>query len=156
MGYRLWTRDHKTMNNDLLLQLLEQLKTDVINSLQAAGSNATGQTAKQLTITQQDNTLQLELPGYMQLLETGRGPTGSDAVPGDPLMIQRIQQWCQAKGIPVKAAWAIKKSIDKKGFKGKPGILTVPLGDDNINNRLNAALDDVANEISNQITGMLA
>jgi len=144
------------MNNDQLLELLEQLKTDIINSMQAAGSNATGQTAKQLTITQQDNTLQLELPGYMQLLESGRGPTGPDAVPGDPPMIQRIQQWCQAKGIPDKAAWAIKKSIDKKGFKGKPGILSEPLGDDNINNHLNPALEAIAEEIGKQITGSIA
>jgi len=144
------------MNNDQLLELLEQLKTDIINSMQAAGSNATGQTAKQLTITQQDNTLQLELPGYMQLLETGRGPTGPDAVPGDPPMIQRIQQWCRAKGIPDKAAWAIKKSIDKKGFKGKPGILSEPLGDDNINNHLNPALEAIAEEIGKQITGSIA
>ena len=92
------------MNNTQLIQLLELLKTDIINSLQAAGSNASGQTAKQLAITQQDNTVQLELPGYMELLETGRGPTGPNAVPGDPPMIQRIQQWCREKGIPDKAA----------------------------------------------------
>jgi len=135
--------------------LLELLKTDVINSMQAAGSNATGQTAKQLTITQQDNTVQLNMPGYMGLLETGRGPTGPNAVPGDPPMIQRIQQWCQEKGIPDKAAWAIKKSIDKKGFKGKPGIISEPLGDDNINNHLNPILEAIAEEISKQITGLI-
>lgn len=144
------------MNNTQILEFLGQLKTDVINSMQAAGSSATGQTAKQLTITQQENTLQLELPGYMKLLETGRGPTGPDAVPGDPPMIQRIQQWCSEKGIPDKAAWAIKKSIDKKGFKGKPGILSEPLGDDNINNHLNPILGAIAEEISKQITGLIA
>ena len=144
------------MNNTQLIQLLELLKTDIINSLQAAGSNASRQTAKQLTITQQDNSLQLNLPGYMELLETGRGPTGPNAVPGDPPMIQRIQQWCREKGIPDKAAWAIKKSIDKKGFKGKPGILSAPLGDDNINNHLNPILEAIAEEISKQITGSIA
>ena len=144
------------MNNTQLIQLLELLKTDIINSLQAAGSNASGQTAKQLTITQQDNTVQLELPGYMELLETGRGPTGPNAVPGDPPMIQRIQQWCREKGIPDKAAWAIKKSIDKKGFNGKPCILSEPLGDDNINNHLKPILEAIAEEISKQITGSIA
>ncbi|BAU52981.1 hypothetical protein [Mucilaginibacter gotjawali] len=143
------------MNNTQLLQLLQLLKTDIINSLQAAGSSATGQTAKQLTITQQDNSVQLNLPNYMRLLETGRGPTGPNAVPGDPPMIQRIQQWCREKGIPDKAAWAIKKSIDKKGFKGKPGILSEPLGDDNINNHLNPILEAIATEISKQITDLI-
>ncbi|MDR3693383.1 MAG: hypothetical protein P4L47_02020 [Mucilaginibacter sp.] len=155
MVYRLWTVNHN-MNTDQLRQLLEQLKADVINSMQAAGSNATGQTSKQLTITQQDNILHLEVPGYMQLLETGRGPTGPNAVPGDPPMIQRIQQWCQAKGIPDKAAWAIKKSIDKKGFKGKSGILSEPLGDDNINSRLKTIMEAIAEEISTQVTGLIA
>jgi len=135
--------------------LLDLLKTDVINSLQAAGSNATGQTGKQLTITRQDHTLRLELPGYMQLLESGRGPTGPDALPGNPPMVERLQQWCQAKGIPDQAAWAIKKSIDKKGFKGKPGILSQPLGSDNVNNHLNRILEAIAGEISRQIAGLI-
>jgi hypothetical protein len=143
------------MNNDQLIQLLGLLKTDIINSLQAAGSNATGQTAKQLVITQQGNGAQLELPGYMQLLETGRGPTRPNAAPGDPPMIQRIKQWCQAKGIPDKAAWAIKKSIDKNGFKGKPGILSAPLGNDNINTHLNPVLESLAAEISGELIRLL-
>jgi hypothetical protein len=143
------------MNNDQLIQLLELLKTDVINSMQANGRDATGQTAKQLTIVEGDNSAQLQLPGYMQLLETGRGPTSPDAVAGNPPMIQRIQQWCQAKGIPDKAAWAIKKSIDKKGFKGIPGLLTEPLGNDNINLRLNSVMDSIADGIIEELTGLI-
>ncbi len=143
------------MNNDQLIQLLELLKTDVINSMQANGKDATGQTAMQLTIVETDNDVQLQLPGYMQLLETGRGPTSPDAVAGNPPMIQRIQQWCQAKGIPTKAAWAIKKSIDKKGFKGIPGLLTDPLGDDNINLRLNQVIDAIADEISEELIKLI-
>jgi hypothetical protein len=144
------------MNNDQLIQLLEAIKTDVINSMQANGANTSGQTAKQLTTTVDGNTVQLELPGYMQLLETGRGPTGKDAVAGNPPMIQRIQQWCQAKGIPDKAAWAIKKSIDKKGYKGKPGILSEPLGDDNINRRLNPVMESIAAAISKELIGEIS
>jgi hypothetical protein len=139
------------MNNDQLIQFLELLKTDVINSMQANGKDATGQTAKQLTIVEDGNNVQLQLPGYMQLLESGREPTGLNATAGDPPMIQRIQQWCQAKGIPDKAAWAIKKSIDKKGFKGVPGLLTEPLGDDNINMRLNPLMDSIADAISEEL-----
>src|ERR1700761_1586103 len=124
------------MTNDHLTSFLESLKTDIINSMQAKGKYATGQTAQQITIEGDDDNLQLQIPAYIQILETGRAPTGKNALPGNPPMIDRIKQWCQAKGIPDKAAWAIKKSIDKNGFKGTPGILSEPLGDDNINLRL--------------------
>jgi len=77
-------------------------------------------------------------------------------VPGNPPMIQRIQQWCQAKGIPDKAAWAIKKKIDKVGYPGKPGLLTEPLGDDNINQRLNETSSDIADDLLNQILNSIA
>jgi hypothetical protein len=138
-----------------LVGFLELLKTDLINSLQAGGRDATGQTAKQLVIVEDGNTIKLQLPAYMQLLETGRQPTGKDAVEGDPPMIRRIQQWCQAKGIPDKAAWAIKKSIDKKGFKGTPGLLTGPLGDDNINLRLNPVMAAIADALINEVSGLI-
>lgn len=95
--------------------------------------------------------MRLELPGYVQLLETGRKPTSANAVPGNPPMIQRIQQWCREKGIPDKAAWAIKKSIDKHGYKGKPGILSIPLGDDNINSRLDILMPCIASAIIDQV-----
>jgi hypothetical protein len=143
------------MMDQQLIQFLELIKADVINAMQARGIDATHQTAKQLSITTDGNTLQLALPGYMQLLETGRGPTSTNAIAGDPPMIQRIQQWCREKGIPDKAAWAIKKSIDKKGYKGKPGILSEPLSDDNINSRLEMALPGTTNAIIEQIVNAL-
>jgi len=143
------------MNNDQLIQFLELIKTDVINSMQANGKNATGQTASQFIITENGGNAQLQLHGYMQLLETGRGPTSPNAMTGNPPMIQRIQEWCTAKGIPDKAAWAIKKSIDKKGFKGIAGLLTEPLGDDNINFRLNQVMDGIAGEISEQLLKLI-
>lgn len=139
------------MPNDALTTLLESLKTDVINSLQANGKMATGQTAQQITVTSDDDGAQLQLPAYIQLLETGRGPTSSSPVPGDQPMIDRIKAWCEAKGIPGKAAWAVKKSIDKKGFKGVPGILSESLSDDNINLRLDPAAENIADAIGQQM-----
>lgn len=143
------------MNDELsnqIVQFLELLKADIINSLQAGGSDAAG---KSLTIVEDDDGLQLQMPSYMQFLETGRPPTSSNPVAGDPPMIERIQQWCRAKGIPDKAAWAIKKSIDKKGFKGKPAILSQPLGDDNINQHLLPALENMADELSQLLLGLV-
>jgi len=143
------------MNNDQLIQFLELLKTDVINSMQANGRYATGQTAKEIIITIDGDSVQLQFPDYIMALETGRAPTGKDATPGNPPMIQRIMEWCQAKGISGKAAWAIKKSIDKKGYPGKPGILSEPLGDDNINLRLDPVMDDIATQISEELLGLI-
>jgi hypothetical protein len=143
------------MKNDQLIHLLELLKADVINSMQTNGKFATGQTARQITIVEDGNNVRLQFPDYMLALEVGRGPTSKNALRGEPSMNQRIQQWCQAKGIPDKAAWAIKKSIDKKGYVGKPGILTEPLGNKNINIRLNPVLEDIASVICDDLVALI-
>ncbi|MBS1519548.1 MAG: hypothetical protein JST50_01020 [Bacteroidetes bacterium] len=143
------------MTNNHLTTFLESLKTDIIHSLQSNGKYATGQTAQQIVIDTDGDSPQLQLPAYMQILESGRSPTSPNAIPGSPPMIDRIKQWCQAKGIPDKAAWAIKKSIDKKGFKGTPGILSEPLSEANINLRLDQTIDPMTDEISQQIIDSL-
>jgi hypothetical protein len=144
------------MTNELMNDFLESLKTDIINSLQAKGKIATGQTAQQIVVTSDNGSAQLQLPEYIQLLETGRGPTSSNPTPGNPPMIERIKQWCAAKGIPDQAVWAVKKSIDKKGFKGVPGILSEPLSEDNINFRLDPAANQVADAIMQHIAGSIS
>jgi hypothetical protein len=143
------------MNNKLLTNFLESLKTDVINSMQANGRIGSGQTAQQILIVQDDDKVQLQLPDYMMALEKGRGPTGKNAIQGNPPMIERIQSWCQAKGISDKFAWAIKKSIDKKGYPGKPGLLSEPLSIENIAARLDPALNEMADEISKNLVKKL-
>lgn len=143
------------MINQPLIRFLESIKTDLINSLQAKGKIATGQTANQTTIEGDGDKARLQLPGYMQTLETGRAPTGKNAVAGDPPMVERIKQWCQAKGIPDKAAWAVKKSIDKNGYKGTPGILSEPLGNENIQLRLNQQTDKMADAVVQNITDLM-
>jgi hypothetical protein len=148
MDHRLWTMDYpSTMNNNQLTFFLESIRSDLINSMQAKGSSANGQTISQMTITSEGDKAQLQIPGFLQTLETGRGPTSKNAAPGLPPMIRRIKQWCQAKGIPEKEAWAIKKVIDKKGFKGKPGILTEPLSDENIDRRLKPIMESMADRL---------
>ena len=140
-----------TMINQHLVTFLDALKADLINSMQSKGIDSTGQTIKQIMVKATDKNVQLEIPGVLQILEKGRGPTGKNAATGSPPMIERIKQWCQAKGISEKGAWAIKKSIDKKGFKGKTGILTEPLSDENIDRQLKAVLEILANEIAKSI-----
>jgi len=141
----------KTLNDIAL-----SLKTDVINSMQAKGSLVSDQTAQQITLTATDKGIQLQLPPHLFILEKGRGPTSKNATPGNPPMIQRIQQWCRAKGIADKAAWAIKKKIDKTGYPGKPGIISEPLGSDNINQRLEQPLSQLTDNITNEILNILS
>jgi hypothetical protein len=138
------------MNNNQLTLFLESIRSDLINSLQSKGS-ISQQTISQMTITAEGDKAQLQIPGFFQTLETGRGPTSKNAAPGMPPMIQRIKQWCQAKGIPEREAWAIKKVIDKKGFKGKPGILIEPLSEENIDRRLKPIMESLANELIGSI-----
>ncbi|HJP62431.1 MAG TPA: hypothetical protein VJ844_03270 [Mucilaginibacter sp.] len=142
------TNDPMTNN---LTALLESLKTDIIHSLQAKGKYTTGQTAQQITVTAEADTAQLNLPAYLLTLETGRRPTGQNATQSVPPMIERIQDWCKAKGIPDKAAWAIKKSIDKHGYKGSAGVLSEPLSDGNINLRLTPVAEKIADALVQQI-----
>jgi hypothetical protein len=143
------------MTNNHLTTFLESLKTDLLHSMQANGRYATGQTAQQINVAGENDRYQLNLPAYIQALEKGRSPTGKNALPGNPPMIERIRQWCQAKGIPDKAAWAIKKSIDKNGFPGTPRVLSEPLGDTNINFRLDQAAEPMADDIVKQIIDSL-
>ena len=119
--------------------------------MQSQGKYATGQTAEQITIEGDGNNYQLNLPAYIQALETGRSPTTKNAVSSNPPMIDRIKQWCQAKGIPDKAAWAIKRSIDKNGCKGIPGIISEPLSNVNINLRLGQIADPMADAIATHL-----
>ena len=141
------------MNQPEITQFLQSIQTDLINSLQTKTKNITN--TQEINIITNNQTQQLQIPSYLQIVETGRGPTSKNAQPGNPPMIQRIQQWCRDKGIPDKAAWAIKKKIDKVGFPGKPGLLTGPLGDDNINTKLDQTLEQMADNISNQILNAL-
>jgi len=138
------------MTNDHLTTLITTLKTDLINSLQSKGITS-NQTIEQIKVINNGNQQQLQIPGYLQIVETGRGPTSSNPVPGNPPLIQRIQQWCREKGIPDKAVWAIKTKIDKVGYAGKPGTLSQPLGDDNVNNRLDQTTEQIAGDLLTQI-----
>jgi hypothetical protein len=133
----------------ILTTLITTLKTDLINSLQSKGITSS-QTIEQIKVINNGDQ-QLQIPGYLQIVEKGRGPTSKNPIPGNPPMIQRIQQWCREKGISDKAAWAIKTKIDKVGYAGKPGTLSQPLGDENINNRLNQATELIAHELLTQI-----
>lgn len=132
-------------NIGILNNFIDAIKTDVINSIQANGRYATGQTVKELTPVISDNYAALLAPEYIDALEYGRKPTRPNAPTGDPTVFERIQEWCAAKGITDKgAAYAITKNIHKNGYPGKPGVLTEPLSDDNINAKLKILMEQIA------------
>jgi hypothetical protein len=138
----------------LLLDAVTDIKNDVINSMQSNNRFATGETVAALEVTNNDSSVQLLAPLYVDALEFGRGPTSPDAIPGDPPMIERIKAWCAAKGIEDGAAWAIKKNIDKVGYPGKPGVLTEPLSDDNISRRITPATESIASDLSKRVADL--
>src|ERR1700693_2366018 len=106
-------------NQPILNTLLTAIRTDVINSLQANGQYATGETIAALEIALSDTGGQLLAPWWIDALEVGRKPTRPNAPIGDPTLLERIKEWCAAKGIPEEAAYPITKSIHKYGYPGK-------------------------------------
>lgn len=111
----------------ILTTLLTNIRTDVVNSMQSKGRYATGETVAALEVVIDGNKGKLLAPWWIDAQEKGRKPTSQGVPAGEPPMIERIKAWCDAKGIDQKAAWAIKKSIDKYGYRGIPGVLTEPL-----------------------------
>jgi hypothetical protein len=131
---------------------LTNIRTDIINSLQANGRYATGETIAALEIALTESGGQLLAPWWIDALEKGRKPTSQGAQIGDPPMIERIKAWCEAKGIDTAIAWAIKKSIDKYGYPGKPGVLTQPL--ELADKHINDACEQIAINYQNEIVDL--
>lgn len=126
-------------NLQILSDFIDTIKNDVIHSMQANNRVGTGDTIKELTEVVSDDYAALLAPWWIDAQEYGRGPTSATGPyqQSDPSFIERLKLWCVSKGIEPGAAYAIKKKIDKEGYAGKPGVLTEPLSDDNINMRLN-------------------
>lgn len=139
-------------NSEIITNLLTNIRTDVVNSMQANGRYATGETIVALEIVQDEKGGQLLAPKWVDTLEKGRGPTSAGAAPGDPPMIEGIKAWVEAKGLDI-SPWAIKKSIDKKGYPGKPGVLTEPL--EMADKHISDAAEQIASNMQKQVADML-
>ena len=148
-----------------LNNILNNIKIDVINSLQANGQYATGQTISQLeTITDGDSG-QILAPFWIWALEYGRKPTSPGAAAGDPTLYQSICVWAAAKGIAefstndkgetVNVWRAITAYIHKYGYAGKQGVLTEPLSDDNVNMRINEQMEIFADEQAKEVLDLI-
>lgn len=137
----------------IIANILTNLQTDLINSMQSNGRYATGETIAALEIVVNDTNGQLLAPAYIDALEYGRGPTSQGAIAGDPTVFEQIEKWIDAKGLDLNP-YAVTKQIHKQGYPGKSGVLTEPLSDDNVNMRTNEAMEVLANQKGQEIADM--
>jgi hypothetical protein len=134
----------------ILNDLMDHFRNDVVNSMQSKGRYATGETIQNLTIATADGYGVLYAPWWIDALEVGRKPTSDGAAASDPTLLERIKVWIAAKGL-VMNPYAVTKSIHKKGYPGKPGVLTEPLSNDNVNKRVNEAIEKITQPIQQEI-----
>lgn len=88
-------------------------------NLSSSGTNASGKTSSSLkyTVTSEGTKATLRITGrpFFATVETGRKATPS--YEPSKAFVQTIKDWAEAKGIDSKFAYAIAKSIHKKGTK---------------------------------------
>lgn len=143
----------------ILTDIMNNIRTDVINSMQAHGQYATGDVIKQLETIVDGDTGQLTAPFWIWVLEFGRKPTRPGAAAGNPTLYQSICVWADAKGIPEFSTndkgqktnvWrAITAYIHKNGYLGKQGVLTEPLA--MAESRVNEAASQIAENYQKEI-----
>lgn len=77
------------------------------------------------TVTKSGTKDILQVTGrpYIMALETGRKPTPQYTKPSFSF-VNNIREWLRAKGEDIQFAYAIAKSIHKKGTKGHPGVIS--------------------------------
>lgn len=113
------------------IAILTQYGNTLVSQLKQAVEphKATGKTSAslQFTVTRQGTKDILELTGrpFIMALETGRKAT-PDKKPSHQF-VQNIREWLAAKGKDTAPAYAIAMSINQKGTKGTPGIISGPV-----------------------------
>lgn len=92
--------------------------SQIRQNMAATGTNATGKSSQSLRyeIVQEGDRTILRVLGrqYFAVVETGRRPTPQYDKPSREF-VASIREWAKAKGIQENAAYAIAKSIHKKG-----------------------------------------
>ncbi|WP_295651689.1 hypothetical protein [uncultured Mucilaginibacter sp.] len=129
-----------------LLSYFTDIKNQIIDAATQKGLSASGKTLASLEVVPTDNGYELQADSSIYFMEHGRGPTSTNAVAGNPNLVQIIQEWLEDKGLDINP-YAVAKTIHKNGTKlfravGNSGVLSVPLNLD--------ALDQVFDGISDQ------
>lgn len=108
--------------NAELISILNQYGQSTVEkireNLESTGTNATGKTSKSLRYEVKNEgtkaTLKVIGKPYLAVVETGRKPTPQYDNPSVEF-VASIKEWVKAKGLPEGSAYAIAKSIHKKG-----------------------------------------
>lgn len=82
-----------------------------------------GQTSQSIKYTVKVDTLVFTGDDHITSLEDGRKPSESSGGRG---FFEQIEQWVLDRGLPLKAAYPIYRKINKEGYKGTEGLLSVP------------------------------
>jgi hypothetical protein len=142
-----------------LISILNNYGHSTIESIKRnmalTGTNATGKTAKSLhyTVVESGDKITLSIKGkpYFAVVETGRKATPS--YKPSYAFVASIKEWVKAKGLPEGSAYAIARSIHKKGTKlhekgGRKDIIT---------NVINQGLTDrIAQDVLKGFANLLA
>lgn len=133
------------------VSIVDQIRQNIASS----GTNATGKTAKSLRyeVKEEGSKIVLRVLGrpFIKTIETGRKATPQYTKPSYQF-VQSIKEWAKAKGLPDGSAYAIAKSIHKKGIapSGNPIFssvinesLTEKIAKDSLNKFANTLLTNV-------------
>lgn len=93
-------------------------------SLQDNNRVVSGQTAQSIKYNVKGSTLTFTGDEHITALEDGRKPTeGGGSGFG---FFEQIEQWVLDRGIPKEAAYPIYRKINREGYKGTEGLLSIP------------------------------
>ncbi len=127
-------------------QLDEILKTEgekgvqlYRKSLQDNDRVVSGQTAQSIKYTVKSDSLVFTGDDHITALEDGRKPSESSGGRG---FFEQIEQWVLDRGLPIESAYPIYRKINKEGYKGTKGLLSIP-SEEIINSTKEALVDNL-------------
>jgi len=114
-------------------------------SLQDNNRVVSGQTAQSIKYEVKDaNTLVFTADEHITALEDGRKPSQGEGSGNG--FFEQIEQWVLDRGLPIKAAYPIYRKINKEGYEGTEGLLSIP-SDEIIQNTKEAVGENILNNI---------
>ena len=129
---------------DALKKFGDDTVTIIQDNMSRTGTNASGQTSREIKSTATDDSVTVDGPAWVFVVETGRGPGGMPPV-------GNLASWISAKPVisnnANSLAWAISKTISEKGTKlfregGRDDIITPAISDERVDN-LNKEIADI-------------
>lgn len=102
---------YSTYGQDIIRDFLETMKEGLIAYMDSENRNATGQSKSSIQVVNVTNSAgQLVGAAYIEYVFKGRAP-------GKLPPLNKIIDWCNARGIPRGVAWVIAKNIADAGTK---------------------------------------